>query len=445
MYVGDLTRLLEDHVASSFPRRIWVVGTVVAGAPTSGGYRFDLLESRQESEQVRIPCLLTDERRAALEDTLLRLHDSAVEDLLVDGHVLRAGGLLGYDTERQRVELAITALDVDTTRRYVEERREVARAGATEAGLAARQLALSVCTAPVRVAVVGPAGDQGVDEALDVLTDSGYRLEVSRYRPAMTGAHGADVLSAALSEAAGAGPDVVLLVRGPQRPLATASFDEQPVLQAVSRSSVPVLSGIGGGATVAGEVAYQRYDTPVTAAQAVVARLQLADEIRGRLLDDLERAAGAALSRALAALDSVRLDVDQAAASARVRAKAAAARRLLLVSVAAGVLVLLLGITAYLTASAQWLSGIVVAAAAVAVIRYGPRLTSSLRGRSNTMHDSATFGQALDRLAQIRRELDLTSSPEDVARLADEGRRLDDVCRSILRGSPAAAPGRPDH
>ena len=111
--MSDILRAIEDQFRTGFPRRIWVLGyvrglhpaaAVAADDPASRIDAFLLVEETDEGT-CTIPCELTPEARDAIDDSLRRLHDVAVADLLVDGHYIRAGGLLSYDPSRHTRDL----------------------------------------------------------------------------------------------------------------------------------------------------------------------------------------------------------------------------------------------------------------------------------------------------------------------------------------------------
>ena len=67
---------------------------------------------------------------ADIDASLRRLHDVAVEDLLVEGHLVRAGGLLSYDVRRHTIVFSVTALDPQPTSAWLEDRRQAVREAA---------------------------------------------------------------------------------------------------------------------------------------------------------------------------------------------------------------------------------------------------------------------------------------------------------------------------
>ncbi len=147
LQVGDVLRAIEDQFHTAFPRRIWVYGTLrglrtgTAGVEAADGSSVDafvLVEDTDEGMRT-LPCELLPDARLAIDDTLRRLHDVAVDDLLVDGHLIRAGGLLSYDPQRHCAIFEVTALDPQPTAAWLAERREQVRSAASSARLAERQ------------------------------------------------------------------------------------------------------------------------------------------------------------------------------------------------------------------------------------------------------------------------------------------------------------------
>ena len=255
LQVSDVLRAIEDQFHTAFPRRIWVCGTLRglrtrhAGprvCPTAAASTRSCWSKTADEGMRTLPCELLPEARLAIDDTLRRLHDVAVDDLLVDGHFVRAGGLLSYDPERHCAIFEVTALDPQPTAAWLAERREQVRSAASSARLAERQRDLQVPTAPVvhrarrrRPAIRRSRRPRGCS----AIAASRSR---SRSTPrTIAGSAAGDQLANGLREAALAGHDLVLLLRQDGRPLSLAPFDSEAVVRAVATSTTPVLSGLG--------------------------------------------------------------------------------------------------------------------------------------------------------------------------------------------------------
>src|ERR1700712_309667 len=268
LQVTDVLRAIEDQFHTAFPRRIWVFGSLrglrSAAFDTDGSDAgvdaFVLVEETDEGLRT-LPCELPAEARAAIDDSLRRLHDVAVEDLLVDGHYVRVGGLLSYDPERHCAIFGVTALDPQPTATWLADRREQVRSAASSARLAERQRDLRVPMAPASVGLVAAAGDPALERSRETLAGCGFAIDVKVYSPAMSGSAAGDQLANGLREAALAGHHILLLLRQDGRPLSLAPYDPEAVVRAVATSNTPVLTGLGSPdePAAAEEVAHQAY------------------------------------------------------------------------------------------------------------------------------------------------------------------------------------------
>jgi len=136
-------------------------------------------------------------------------------------------------------------------------------------GIFDQQRRLDLPPAPLRIVIVGPAGN-GVDDVLGVLRDSPWDIAVRHV--AATSAD-ADALVTGLRSVTDAA-DVVLLVRG-GGDLSDTAYDHEQVVRAVATCPVPVICGIGHTTdqTLCDRAAALSMPTPTAAARWVVDRL----------------------------------------------------------------------------------------------------------------------------------------------------------------------------
>lgn len=160
-------------------------------------------------------------------------------------------------------------------------------------GIFAQQRRLDLPPAPLRIAIVGPAGN-GVDDVLGVLRDSPWDLVIRHVAAASADP---DALVTGLRSVTDAA-DVVLLVRG-GGDLSDTAFDDEAVVRAVAGCPVPVLTGIGHTTdqTLCDRAAAISMPTPTAAARWVVDRLS-----------DLDAALEAAGQRARAVATGARVE-----------------------------------------------------------------------------------------------------------------------------------------
>ncbi len=438
LQVGDVLRAIEDQFHTAFPRRIWVFGTLrglrsgmadLDSADGRGVDAFVLVEDAEEGMRT-LPCELLPEARLAIDDTLRRLHDVAVDDLLVDGHLLRAGGLLSYDPQRHCAIFEVTALDPQPTAQWLAERREQVRTAASLARLAERQRDLSVPIAPSSIALVAASGDPALEASREMLNDCGFEVEVTVYAPNIAGSAAGDQLANGLREAALAGHDVVLLLRQDGRPLSLAPFDSEAVVRAVATSATPVFSGLGSPDEPAAveEVAHQAYPTAHEATISVVRRLQRARALVEDTVLEVVDARDEAMRRAARRLEEIRHRLAEDIRQATTRTREIRARRLRRIRLVAAVIA-----AAVIAAAAVTQLWLILAALVIplGIALAAPRMRTTRRKPVTVAQ--LNFSEALAQLADIGRQLREVSDPDDVVALEADADTLAEHCRTLLR------------
>jgi exodeoxyribonuclease VII large subunit len=146
---------------------------------------------------------------------------------------------------------------------------------------------------PERIGLVTSPRGKAVHDVIRTLKRRYPAAELVIAGVAVEGANAADHIVSGMSAIAGAGVDVVLLVRGGGSYEDLMPFNEESVARAVAECPVPVVTGIGHepDTTIADMVADLRASTPTAAAEAAA---PAADEVVARF-----RGAGALLARGL--------------------------------------------------------------------------------------------------------------------------------------------------
>lgn len=448
LQVTDVLRAIEDQFRTAFPRRIWVVGSLRGlrtAAPDPDGSlgsdvdAFVLVEETDDGLRT-LPCELEPEARDDIDDSLRRLHDVAVDDLLVDGHYIRAGGLLSYDPERHCAIFSVTALDPQPTAAWLADRREVVRSAASSARLSERQRDLRVPEAPGSIGLVAAAGDPALERARETLVGCGFAVDVKVYSPAIAGSGAGDQLANGLREASLAGHDIVLLLRQDGRPLSLAPYDSEAVVRAVATSTTPVLTGLGSPdePAAAEEVSHQAYPSAAEATISVVRRLQRASDLVDDTVDAVADAGDDALRRAARRVEQTRHGLAEDFRKATVRGEEVRSRRLLRIRLLAGVIAVAIIAAAVLTQIWPILAALVIP---LGIAVAAPRLRTQRRGPVTVTQ--YTFSDALAKLAGIGDQLKTVSDPDDVLALEAEADALAEHCRSLLRRPRTLRNGTP--
>ena len=441
--VPELRRLVEDAFSTAFPRRLWVAGQLGRVQRVTNGELHFRLRASVEQEPFVLACHVLPDTVPQLAEVLDRVHDAELDDVLLEGRLARVGGVLRFDVPSGGPVLFVSALDTVPTARGLAHERAARLQVVRDRGLPEHQQRRRVRTAPLRVALTGGAGDPALARARQQLEASGFGLELRDVAVPVHGPGAAAQLAGALREAA-LRSDVVLLGREQGRPLGLGLFDAPEVAQAVADAQVPVLSALGGGGetTVCDEVAFASLPSADDAARWVLSRLTDAeDRLRG-LRDEVGERVRAASARAREDLEEAAAAAQDAGEAAQERADAAYAAQRRRSFVVAGVLAVALVAAAFLLGAPLVLVGLaVVVAGLLAALRWSNRAPRRELLMSAQDDD---FAQVLERLEQVRDELDHTSSPEAVRQLREQSAQLVARGEAILGRDlePVPAPAR---
>jgi len=299
--VGEVLRglaaLLEERVG-----RVWISGEVSdLRRPPSGHCYFTLKDA---DGTLRAALFRGDARRLAFE--------------LEDGLDVLVYGDLGVYVPRGDLQLIA---------RHVEPRGagalrlafEQLRRRLEAEGLFAPERKRTPPRMPARIGVVASLESAALRDVLQVLGRRCPALPVRIAATRVQGEGAPEEIAAALGAIAGAGVDVILVVRGGGSLEDLQAFNTELVARAIAAAPVPVVTGVGHeiDVTIADLVADLRAPTPSAAAElAAPDRESLAATLR-RDARRLERAALAVVERAGAGLAAVREALALASPQAR--------------------------------------------------------------------------------------------------------------------------------
>lgn len=176
-------------------------------------------------------------------------------------------------------------------------------------GLFAASRKRKIAPFPKRVVLVSADG-KGAEDFLKVMRERVPHVDVTFVETRVQGI-GADVeIAEALDRASKMAADVVVLARGGGSYEDLFAFNLEPVVRAIVRSKIPVITGIGhtGDHHLADEVADLTCETPTNAAQYLANLWQRGNERFERLAAQLDREMRDILARALQRADGA-LDV----------------------------------------------------------------------------------------------------------------------------------------
>jgi exodeoxyribonuclease VII large subunit len=336
--VGEALDLAAKAVATGVPERCWVIGEIESCRRSQAGHLY--LSLRDEVADARLSVAILGRDAHSVLATLRR---AQVE--LAEGMRVRLRGAIVVYPARGHLELRADAIDPDVSVGQAALALRRLRAALAAEGFLDRQKALAPPSPPVRVTVIGPAG-QGVDDLVGLLRRSPWAIQVVHHHVPAEGPDAPQLIAHTIGSCVHA--DLIVLARGGGTGLA-AAWDTEAVCRAVCASPVPVLVALGHASDhpLVEDCAWRHVPTPTAAAQQIVAAWEEADR---RLVVAARKAAAACrawLSDASSRLEAASRAIETAGAQAdyasRAHRSAVAARRLALAAalVAAVLLVLL--------------------------------------------------------------------------------------------------------
>lgn len=411
--VTELVEGVRAAVAARFDGPLWVHGEIAGIKRGRNGHVwFDLVDRDDKGAVVAsIPVVLWSSVRMGVNAQLKRAGSIRMDD----GVRIRIFGPLDLWAPAGRIQLQMQGIDPTYTLGLLASERDRVLRALSADGLLERNRSLPMPPVPRRIGLVTAAGSAAEADVLQTLADSGLAWEVVLVDARVQGAGSERSVAAALVAAAGAGVDVVALVRGGGARTDLATFDHELVARTIAGLAVPVLTGIGHeiDTSVADAVAHGAHKTPTACAGALVdlavvahGRAELAwrdiAALATRALDsDVDRLDhhahhAARAVRALLAVEDHRLDragvqARRAAPAALERCRSAVERRAGRAEGAA---------RGHLRVHALSLD--------LLAARVGPSATAALRRADADLSSTATHVQALDPARAMARGWSIT-------------------------------------
>jgi exodeoxyribonuclease VII large subunit len=218
---------------------------------------------------------------------------------IVEGREMRCRAAVDFYAPFGRLQLVVREVDVVFALGQLAARRRETLLALTRAGLLERNRQLALSEHPLNLALVTALDSAAYHDFLETLRESGYGFCVVVIDASMQGRAAEGAIASALAAAARLPIDACVLIRGGGSKADLAAFDSRQVAEAVARSAVPVLTGLGHqiDESIADRVAHAAFKTPTKVAEFLVERVARAEN-RGA---EMARGIGAAVDRRLAA------------------------------------------------------------------------------------------------------------------------------------------------
>ena len=335
--VSELANVIRDTLNEVLPDGVWVQGEIQGIKRSRNGHvYFDLIEAAESAGQTpdaKLRVVLFRGYREKV-NQLLQEHGDPIR--MTDGVRVRIQAMADFYVPYGSLQLRMSAIDPTYTLGMIASERETLLRELHESGLLRANATYSVPTMPTRVGVVTSLGSAAHADITTVFENTAKSFTLVEVDTPVQGQGAENNIAAAITTAAAADVDVVIVARGGGSKTDLAVFDHSLVAHAIVRAHVPVFTGIGHDtdSSVADEVAHTAHTTPTAAAQAVVAYV---DEWLGRLSfleSGIARHVRQSVVRADQRLDKIQLRVTNAAhnslrdATRRVDAAAAQVRAL---------------------------------------------------------------------------------------------------------------------
>ncbi|MFP4074152.1 MAG: exodeoxyribonuclease VII large subunit, partial [Actinomycetota bacterium] len=277
--VSEVLSRAHQAVVAEFPAPLWVRGEVTGYRRTSSGAAFFRLADPEVDEAA----LDVGARGRVMTEADRMLGDAGLGGLR-DGIEIRVRGTVGISARRSDLHLSLLEIDpAFTAGRLAIDRAEVLRKMTADGSIAANG-SLPIPLVPLRVGLVTSRGSAAHGDFTDQLRRSRYRFAVRTAHTTVQGETAPDRVAAGLARVSQENVDIIAVIRGGGSKLDLAGFDTETVARAVSRTPVPVITGIGHemDRTVADEAAAIAEKTPSAAGEWLVTRVKdFADRLEG--------------------------------------------------------------------------------------------------------------------------------------------------------------------
>jgi exodeoxyribonuclease VII large subunit len=307
--ISALLDQVQAAIVRAFPRGqlVWVRGEIQSISDRTGHCYIDLVDPDgrrgRDTKVLKVNCWQRNwaPMRAAL----------AGQGIVLEiGTVVTLRGRVEFYAPRGQVNFVAVDVDTEALLGAVAARRAALLKTLEAEGLLRRNVSLPMPVLPLRIGLVASPGTEGYNDFQGQVLGSGYAFEVVVARAQVQGTSAPVSVARALSAAAKAGCDLVVVVRGGGAKADLVAFDHEAVARAIAGCPVPVWTGVGhtGDQSVADIVAARAFVTPTECGQELVRRVHdwwatiaaSADAIGRRAMEVMEAAGvrhGAARTR----------------------------------------------------------------------------------------------------------------------------------------------------
>jgi exodeoxyribonuclease VII large subunit len=216
----------------------------------------------------------------------------SAEREIADGLEIRCRGDIDFYPPFGRLQLVVREVDSVFLLGQLSRRRKETLESLAKAGLLEKNRGLSLALVPLNLALVTSEGSAAYHDFLATLRESGYGFRVLFLHAAVQGVSAEGEVASALKTASDLGVDCTVLIRGGGSRTDLAAFDSRRVSEAVARSTVPVITGLGHeiDLSITDQVAHTHTKTPTRAAEHLVQSVRSAEQSLVTVANGIQRA-----------------------------------------------------------------------------------------------------------------------------------------------------------
>jgi len=286
--VSQLCDEIKEVLGEVFPP-LWVAGEAQRVKESARGHLYFELVEKDDADGVRgkLDAVIWRSVWQRLRATL-RASLGTTAQGIDDGLQIRCRGSVDFYPPSGRLQFIVREVDPTFTLGQLELRRRETLEALAAAGLLEVNRALPLAELPLTLALITSHGSAAYHDFVHTLTESGYGFRVLLIHAAVQGRGAEAELVSAFALAARRAVDCTVLIRGGGSRSDLAVFDSRAVAEAVARSPVPVLTGLGHeiDESIADRVAHTALKTPTKVAELLVDRVARQEAA----MDELRRA-----------------------------------------------------------------------------------------------------------------------------------------------------------
>lgn len=266
--VSQLADRIQGALKAAFPKRIWVIGeTAELERSLHRPHWFFRLVEKEAADGKRyalgaVIWSFDQKRLFGPGGTLARVLEPK------DGVEIRACVELDFYGPNGDLRLVVRDIDPAYTlgKLALERQQLIEKLG--KDGTLALQKVLPTPDLPLRIGLISSENSAAANDFLKEIARFGFAFQVLFFDARMQGEDTVKTVSAGLLALARRGVDAIALVRGGGSTVDLAWFDKEPLVRAIARCAVPVLTGIGHeiDTSVADLAAHLSFKTPTAVA-----------------------------------------------------------------------------------------------------------------------------------------------------------------------------------